>query len=183
MQRVANDVYQTQSRLFGSRSDNNDLVVHPPRLKSKKTKIKLSFISIIVYGRNNTYFVEGAREHVHGLHDCKIVGRDRAQREPSCQLIKNFQTFPINSDIQTSLKVLTSRCFVAIIVCVNVCVNERGIMSNSERLDRYIKNKKRMGQKRVSFFVEEKVWKFFKKNASSKDMSINDYLKHLLNFK
>jgi len=28
------------------------------------------------------------------------------------------------------------------------------------RLQKYIKNKKRLGQKRVSFFVDEKVWKF-----------------------
>ncbi|WP_295051392.1 hypothetical protein [Sulfuricurvum sp.] len=56
-------------------------------------------------------------------------------------------------------------------------------MSSSERLDRYIKNKKKSGQKRVSFFVDEKVWKYFKKNASTKNMTINEYLKHILNFK
>ncbi len=51
------------------------------------------------------------------------------------------------------------------------------------RLQKYISNKKRLGQKRVSFFVDEKVWKYFKKNAQKQDMTINDYLKYLLNFK
>ena len=51
------------------------------------------------------------------------------------------------------------------------------------RLQKYIKAKKRLGQKRVSFFVDEKVWKFFKNNAKKSNMSINDYLKHLLDFK
>jgi len=51
------------------------------------------------------------------------------------------------------------------------------------RLQRYVKNKRSLGQKRVSFFVDEKVWKYFKKNAQKQDMSINDYLKHLLDFK
>jgi hypothetical protein len=55
-------------------------------------------------------------------------------------------------------------------------------MSN-QRLKRYIDNKKKLGQKRVSFFVEEKVWNYFKRNAKKKNMSINDYLKHLLDFK
>lgn len=54
---------------------------------------------------------------------------------------------------------------------------------NNTRLQRYIANKKNLGQKRVSFFVDEKVWKFFKKNAQKKNLTINDYLKELLNFK
>jgi len=54
---------------------------------------------------------------------------------------------------------------------------------NETRLQKYIKNKKRLGQKRVSFFVDEKAWKYFKKNAQNNNMSINDYLKYLLNFK
>jgi len=55
-------------------------------------------------------------------------------------------------------------------------------MSTSDRLNRYIKNKKKAGQKRVSFFVDEKVWKHFKRKASLNKMTINEYLKHLLNF-
>ncbi len=51
------------------------------------------------------------------------------------------------------------------------------------RLQRYTKRKKALGQKRVSFFVDEKVWKYFKKNANKRDMTINDYLKYLLDFK
>ena len=51
------------------------------------------------------------------------------------------------------------------------------------RLQRYIVNKKSLEQKRVSFFVDEKVWKFFKKNAKKNNLTINDYLKELLDFK
>ena len=51
------------------------------------------------------------------------------------------------------------------------------------RLKKYIDNRKKMGQKRVSFFVDEKVWKYFKSNAKKNNMTIDNYLKHLLNFK
>jgi len=51
------------------------------------------------------------------------------------------------------------------------------------RLQRYIKNKKKLGYKRVSFFVDIKVWKYFKRNAKKKNLTINEYLKYLLNFK
>ena len=54
---------------------------------------------------------------------------------------------------------------------------------NETRLQKYINNKKVLGQKRVSFFVDEKVWKYFKRNAKKNNMSINEYLKYLLNFK
>ncbi len=66
-------------------------------------------------------------------------------------------------------------------VFVNVCVNKRGFMSSNERLKKYVKNKKKLGFKRVSFFVEEKVWKYFKKRSDN--LSANDYLKKLLDFK
>jgi len=52
-----------------------------------------------------------------------------------------------------------------------------------KRLKKYIDKKKSLGQKRVSFFVDEKLWKYFKKNAKKNNMSINDYLKALLDFK
>jgi hypothetical protein len=66
-----------------------------------------------------------------------------------------------------------------------MCVNDRGgiLMSNAERLERYVKNKKRIGQKMVSFFVDEKAWKLFKKQADRNKMTIGEYLKKLLNFK
>ena len=51
------------------------------------------------------------------------------------------------------------------------------------RLQRYIKNKEKQGYKRVSFFVEKKVWRYFKRNSKNKNMTINDYLKYLLDFK
>jgi len=51
------------------------------------------------------------------------------------------------------------------------------------RQEKYIMNKKMMGQKRVSFFVDEKLWKYFKRNAIKKKMTINDYLAYLLEFK
>ena len=54
-------------------------------------------------------------------------------------------------------------------------------MPSNERLKKYVKNKKKLGFKRVSFFVDEKVWKYFKKRSGG--LSANDYLKRLLDFK
>jgi len=51
------------------------------------------------------------------------------------------------------------------------------------RLQKYIENKKNLGHKRVSFFVNIKVWKHFKRNATKKKMTINEYLIYLLDFK
>ena len=60
---------------------------------------------------------------------------------------------------------------------------KRGLkLSPNERLKRYIKNKNALGYKRVSFFVDKKVWKYFIKNAKKNNMTINDYLKFLLDF-
>ena len=57
------------------------------------------------------------------------------------------------------------------------------IIMKQSRLQRYIQRKKKLGQKRVSFFVDEKVWKYFKKNAKNSGMSINEFLIYLLDFK
>jgi hypothetical protein len=65
---------------------------------------------------------------------------------------------------------------------VQTYVQTKGaIMTSLERHKKYINSKKKQGQKRVSFFVEEKVWKYFKKRSDT--LSPNEYLKKLLNFK
>ena len=56
-------------------------------------------------------------------------------------------------------------------------------MSGSDRLKKYIDNQKKKGKKRVSFFVDDKVWKFFKKKQKASNLDISDYLKVLLDFK
>ena len=54
-------------------------------------------------------------------------------------------------------------------------------MTAKQRLDKYIARKKSKGQKRVSFFVDEKVWLRFKKYQSLNDFySPNSFLKELL---
>lgn len=52
----------------------------------------------------------------------------------------------------------------------------------SERLKKYIASQKFKGRKRVSFFVDEKLWNYITKRAKKEDMTINDYLKHSFNF-
>lgn len=66
-------------------------------------------------------------------------------------------------------------------MCKHMCKQKGVRMSANERLKRYVKNKKKLGFKRVSFFVDEKVWKYFKKKSGN--LSANDYLKKLLDFK
>lgn len=56
-------------------------------------------------------------------------------------------------------------------------------MSASDRLKRYVENKKRLGLKRVSFFVDVKFWKFITKNAKKENLTILEYLKKIANFK
>ncbi len=53
----------------------------------------------------------------------------------------------------------------------------------SERLKKYISNQKLRGRKRVSFFVDEKLWRFITKRAKIEGITINEYLKFALNFK
>ena len=56
-----------------------------------------------------------------------------------------------------------------------------GIMS--DRLKKYISKQKKKGYKRVSFFVDEKLWEFLKKVSKSKKLSIPDYLKSEFDYK
>ena len=56
-------------------------------------------------------------------------------------------------------------------------------MSNQSRSSKYIKNQKLKGYKRVSFFTDEKFWKYIKKRALKNNMTISDYLINQLNFK
>ena len=49
-------------------------------------------------------------------------------------------------------------------------------MSNSSRSKKYIQNQKSKGYKRVSFFTNEKFWKYLTRRAKRSNMTINDYL-------
>jgi hypothetical protein len=53
----------------------------------------------------------------------------------------------------------------------------------SERLKKYISNQKLRGRKRVSFFVDLKLWNYITKRAKKENMTINDYLKKSFDFK
>jgi len=56
-------------------------------------------------------------------------------------------------------------------------------MSAKIRMERYlIKQKLLHGRKRVSFFVDEKFWKFITRRAKKNDMTINEYLQHSFDF-
>jgi len=56
-------------------------------------------------------------------------------------------------------------------------------MTSSERSKKYINKKKRAGEKRVSFFTNEKFWKFISKKANQEKMTISEYLMWCHNFK
>ena len=51
------------------------------------------------------------------------------------------------------------------------------------RLQKYIKNKKKQGFKRVSFFVNIKLWNYIRKRVKKENMTINDYLSKVFEFK
>lgn len=53
----------------------------------------------------------------------------------------------------------------------------------SERLKKYISKQKKKGCKRVSFFIDEKLWEFLKKISKQKKMSVPDYLKSEFDYK
>jgi len=53
----------------------------------------------------------------------------------------------------------------------------------SERLKKYIEKQKKQGKKRVSFFIDEKLWNYLSKRAKKENLSIPDYLKQYFNFK
>ena len=53
----------------------------------------------------------------------------------------------------------------------------------SDRLKKYISKQKKKGYKRVSFFLDEKLWEFLKKVSKSKKLSVPDYLKSEFDYK
>ena len=56
-------------------------------------------------------------------------------------------------------------------------------MSARTRMQRYlIKQKLKHNRKRVSFFVDEKFWKYITRRAKKSDMTINEYLQHSFDF-
>lgn len=52
----------------------------------------------------------------------------------------------------------------------------------SERLKKYIDKQKKQGKKRVSFFIDEKLWKYLTKRAKAENLHISDYLKKWFHF-
>lgn len=53
----------------------------------------------------------------------------------------------------------------------------------SERLKKYIDKQKKQGNKRVSFFINVKLWSFLSKKAKKENLTIPEYLKNYFNFK
>lgn len=53
----------------------------------------------------------------------------------------------------------------------------------SDRLKKYIDKQKKQGNKRVSFFINIKLWSFLSKKAKKENLSIPDYLKKEFDFK
>lgn len=53
----------------------------------------------------------------------------------------------------------------------------------SDRLKKYIENQKLRGRKRVSFFVDEKFWRYINKRAKKDNLTINEFLKKSFDFK
>lgn len=53
----------------------------------------------------------------------------------------------------------------------------------SDRLKKYIEKQKKQGKKRVSFFINIKLWSFLSKKAKKEKLSISDYLKKEFDFK
>jgi hypothetical protein len=52
----------------------------------------------------------------------------------------------------------------------------------SDRLKRYIDKQKKQGKKRVSFFIDEKLWKYLTKRAKAENLQMSDYLKKWFHF-
>jgi hypothetical protein len=52
----------------------------------------------------------------------------------------------------------------------------------SDRLKRYIDKQKKQGKKRVSFFIDEKLWKYLTKRAKAEKLQMSDYLKKCFHF-
>ena len=57
------------------------------------------------------------------------------------------------------------------------------MISNKDRSQKYINEQKKKGLKRVSFFTSVKFWKFVKKQALQKNMTISEFLMFRLEFK
>lgn len=53
----------------------------------------------------------------------------------------------------------------------------------SDRLKKYIENQKLRGRKRVSFFVDEKFWRYINKRAKKDNLTINEFLKKSFDYK
>ena len=65
-----------------------------------------------------------------------------------------------------------------------MCKHKGFLMKNNNisRSKKYIIKQKKLGYKRVSFFTDEKFWKFIKKRALKEKMTIDEFLKSSFNF-
>lgn len=52
-----------------------------------------------------------------------------------------------------------------------------------DRQQKYINNQKKKGNKRVSFFIDEKLWKYLKKLSKKENLTVPDLIKKHFNFK
>jgi predicted DNA-binding ribbon-helix-helix protein len=56
-------------------------------------------------------------------------------------------------------------------------------MSAKVRMERYLMKQRFLhGRKRVSFFVDEKFWKFVTRRAKKNNMTINEFLQYSFDF-
>lgn len=53
----------------------------------------------------------------------------------------------------------------------------------SDRLKKYIEKQKKQGKKRVSFFIDVKLWNYISNKAKKENLTIPEYLKYHFNFK
>lgn len=52
-----------------------------------------------------------------------------------------------------------------------------------DRFKKYINEQKRKGYKRVSFYIDEKLWKYLKKLSKKENLTVPDLIKKQFNFK
>lgn len=52
-----------------------------------------------------------------------------------------------------------------------------------DRFQKYINEQKRKGNKRVSFYIDEKLWKYLKKLSKKENLTVPELIKKQFNFK
>ncbi len=52
-----------------------------------------------------------------------------------------------------------------------------------DRFQKYINEQKRKGNKRISFYIDEKLWKYLKKLSKKENLTVPELIKKQFNFK